>query len=424
MGSEFVTRQLRPGLAVHALETENFKTTTVHVYLHQPLRAETATANALLSQVLPRGCEGFPTTLEIARHLQRLYGAELGADIVKKGERQLLQFTLDLPADRFLPGEGNLFRRGLDVLAAVITRPVREGGLLRRAYVEQERENLRRRIEGLINDKRAYAVARCFQEMCRNEPFGVYKYGRVEDLGALDAEALTRRYEEVLRTSPIDVFVVGAMRPDEAAEAVLNALAIPDHAPVQPPATLVARPVEAVHQVEERQDVNQGKLSLGLRTQTGRGDPDYDALLVANSILGGGAHGKLFQNVREKASLAYYAFSQLESHKGVMVISSGIEFAKYEQALAIIQEQLADLRAGQITEQEWSASLNSLTLDLRTSDDRPGAKIGLHLDGLIAGRPQTTAERLESLRAVTREDAVAAARKVELDTIYFLNKKE
>lgn len=413
--------QLRHGVILHLLETENFKTTTVHAYLHQPLRADTATANALLSQVLPRGCEGLPSALEIARHLQRLYGAELGADIVKKGERQLLQFALEIPADRFLPGEANLFRRGLDVLARVVTRPVRQGGLLRSEFVEQERENLRRRIEGLINDKRAYAVARCFQEMCRNEPFGVYKYGRVEDLAGLDPAELTRRYGEVLRTSPIDVFVVGAVNPEEAAEAVLAAFAIPDHAPVEPPATPVARPVEAVHRVEERQDVNQGKLSLGLRTQTGKRDPGYDALVVANSILGGGAHGKLFQNVREKASLAYYAFSQLEGHKGVMVISSGIEFAKYEQALAIIQEQLTDLQAGKITDQEWSASLNSLMLDLRTADDRPGAKIGLHLDGVIAGRPHTTAERVAALRSVTRDQAVAAAKKIELDTIYFLN---
>jgi len=47
--------------------------------------------------------------------------------------------------------------------------------------------------------------------------------------------------------------------------------------------------------------------------------------LVYNSILGGGLHSKLFQNVREKAGLAYYAFSRLEKFKGLMVVSCGIE---------------------------------------------------------------------------------------------------
>ena len=60
--------------------------------------------------------------------------------------------------------------------------------------------------------------------------------------------------------------------------------------------------------MEERQNLNQGKLSMGFRTKTRYGDDDYYALMVYNGILGGGAHSKLFSNVREKASLAYYAF--------------------------------------------------------------------------------------------------------------------
>lgn len=422
MSDPFVHLAVEPEFNLYVLETARFKTTHVYLFFHQPLRRETVTANALLPEVLLRGCEGMPTALDIARHMQSLYGAELAGDIVKKGERQLLQFSLEIPSERFLPDARGLFRNGLAALARVVTQPVLEAGAFRSDYVGQEKENLRRRIESLINDKRSYAVARCFQEMCRGEPFGVYKYGLVEDLPGITPQSLAHRYEEVLRGSPVDLFVIGAVPPDEVAEVVSQAFRIPRRSPVEPPATSVRWPVKEVRRVEERRDVSQGKLSLGLRTQIGRGDPDFYPLLVANGVLGGGAHSKLFQNVRERASLAYYAFSQLEVTKGVMVMSCGIDFAKYEDALHIMREQLADLQAGRITDQEWRATKNSLILDTRTAEDRPDVKVLLYLDSLIAGRPETAADRLAAIERVTQDEAVAAARKIELDTIYFLNR--
>ena len=72
-------------------------------------------------------------------------------------------------------------------------------------------------------------------------------------------------------------------------------------------------------------------------------------MLVYSSILGGGPHSKLFINVREKASLAYYAFARLEKFKGLMFVSAGIDVDKDEQTLDIIMEQLNAMTKGDIT---------------------------------------------------------------------------
>ena len=62
-----------------------------------------------------------------------------------------------------------------------------------------------------------------------------------------------------------------------------------------------------VRYVEEEMDVSQGKLVMGFTTETHFDDEDSYALTVFNSVYGSGAHSKLFNNVREKLSLAYYA---------------------------------------------------------------------------------------------------------------------
>ena len=62
----------------------------------------------------------------------------------------------------------------------------------------------------------------------------------------------------------------------------------------------------------------------------------------------------LFINVREKASLAYYVASRLESHKGLMLVMSGIDNKNYEQAVSIIKEQMKAMDCRDFSEEEMS----------------------------------------------------------------------
>lgn len=183
--------------------TSKFKTNLVEVTLRQPLDEARVTANALLPFVLRRGTRRHPTSLEMHRFLEELYGADLSVEISKIGESHNLRFQVEVAADPFLPGEPDLFRRGLGLLREVLLEPLADGASFHPPYVEQERENLRRAIEGLINNKRQYAIVRLIEEMYRGRPYGVYKYGRVEDLDRIDAASLYQHYQEVLATSPV-----------------------------------------------------------------------------------------------------------------------------------------------------------------------------------------------------------------------------
>jgi predicted Zn-dependent peptidase len=174
---------------------------------------------------------------------------------------------------------------------------------------------------------------------------------------------------------------------------------------------------------EEPMDVNQGKLSIGFRTHISSNEQDYYALLVYNGILGGGTHSKLFQNVREKASLAYYAFAGLEKFKGLMVIASGIDIKNKDIAYDIIMKQLEAIQNGEITDYEYEATIKSLETGINSLKDSQLQVVDFYLSQLISGTSDTLDSLFEKIKRVTKKDVIKVSKKIQPDTIYFLTSK-
>lgn len=415
--------RLQNGINLYIHPTAKFKTILVQMFLHRHLSGEEATACSLLPSVLHRGTRNYPTRRLLAEKLDELYGSELMADVLKKGERHLVSFILDIVHDKYLPGENGLLRKGLEIMREVVADPLTENGVFKSEYVEQEKEQHEKLIRGLINDKMAYTLERCLQEMCKDEPFGVFKYGSLEKLKEIDEASLYRYYEEVLAESPADLHVIGNVDESEVRNLAEEIFNFKRGREIDIPPTGVRGDVSEVKHVREELNVNQAKLVLGFRTGLSSADNDYFPLLVYNGILGGFSHSKLFQNVREKASLAYYAFSRLEKHKGLLVIAAGIEDRNYERALDIINKQLESMARGDITDEEFNNTISGLRNQILVEEDSPGLLINRTLDGILAGRVEDTEQMLERLNAVTREDVVRVSEKVKLDTVYFLTGK-
>jgi predicted Zn-dependent peptidase len=424
LGSDFLSQALAEGVTLHIHPTEKFKTTTVYLHIQQPLSPETVTYGALLPMVLARGSAEHPTTAALAAQFDDLYGAHFGCDVGRRGEVQLLSFRLEVVGDRFVP-EGSLFGEALRTLAGVLLRPAQEDGGFVARYVEQEKANLRRRIEGLINDKQGYAFYRCAQEMCRGEPFELHRLGRIADLDGITPGSLAAYHEQMLRSAPVDLFVVGAVDPERTASAVAEAFAAlpPESRPAT--GTLVkAAPERAPRTVQETMDVNQGVLVIGFRTGTTVRDEGYVPLLVANGLLGAFGHSKLFQNVREKHGIAYYAYSMLETVKGIGYMYAGIDFGQFQNAVAICTEQLRALQEGGIGEEELETTKRALTGETLSALDSPGDLVDLALDRVFSGRELSVQDRCEAVAGVTREQVTEAARRIAVDTVYFLTGKE
>lgn len=409
---------------IHVLPTDRFKTFAMSVYVGYPLSEDTVTRTALVPFVLRRGTELYPETKAFREKLDDLYGAGFGFDIYKRGDYQLVQFRMDTINDRFVSDSRSLLAESLQYIGDAITAPALENGAFVAKYVTAEKGTLEKRIQSIINDKIRYAAERCTEEMFRGDPYRHHPLGKLEDLPSVGPQDLYEQYKKWLAGAHIDVYVCGQTSMEEVKPLVTKYLRLEAGTPEAYKQRAANRTNRDVHHVTERMEVSQGKLNMGLRTGVTYSDPLYPAALVYNGIFGGYPHAKLFMNVREKSSLAYYASSRLDGHKGVMMIQSGIEFEKYEQALEIIQEQLEAMRRGEISELEWNQTKAMIINQLREMQDSAFEMIAFDFNSVLSGKDRTSQSLIQDIEQVTVEDVRKVANQVTLDTVYFLRDKE
>ncbi|MBD0380293.1 EF-P 5-aminopentanol modification-associated protein YfmF [Paenibacillus sedimenti] len=407
-------------IRLHVLPTDQFKTFAISVYIGRPLAEDAVTNTALTPFVLRRGTQLRPETKQFREYLDDLYGAGFGFDIYKRGDYQIVHLRMDIINDRFVSSNESLLKKGLEFVGETLTKPALENGYFRSKYVDSEKQTLLKRIEAVINDKVRYAAERCIEEMCSDEPYRLHALGKIEDLDGITPQNLYEQYIEWLQNAPVDIYVVGNTTLEEVEGIVKQAFSIDRNLDVNYETVIQRGTSREVKTVVERLDVNQGKLNMGLRTHISYRDEQYPVALMYNGVLGGYPHSKLFINVREKASLAYYASSRFDGHKGILTLQSGIEMQNYEKAVDIIRKQLQAMEQGDISETEMSQTKAMISNQLRELQDSAFELISFDFNAILSGKERTVAGLIESVERVDVPAIAEAAKRVQLDTIYFL----
>ena len=396
-----------------------FKQGCLSFQLVQPMSADTSAKNALIPNLLLRGTNAHPTLRSITARLDELYGAAVSPLVRRVGDYQTTGLYCGFMDDRFaLPGDQVLAPMIAFLEELLLDSPLEKGGFLE-SFVESEKRNLIATIESEKNDKRAYAMSQLLRTMCREDTYGLPRMGEPDQVAAIDASDLYCHYRQLLRTAPIEIFYVGSAQAALVADLLKPLLSRLDRCSAALPAQTGFHPCEKSDQVETM-EVSQGKLCMGFVTPITNRAPEFPAMQVLNSIFGAGMTSKLFMNVREKMSLCYSIGSGYYGSKGIMVVSAGIDFDKEAVTRAEVLRQLAACQAGEISREEFAAAKEAILSSLRATHDAPGSIEGYYATASLSGMGMTTAEYMARVEAVTLEQVVAAANKVELHTTYFL----
>ena len=412
---------INDNITLNYIPMDKLKTTSIGMYIHRPLKKEEASYNAILPHILKRGNRVLENTQEIAKYLQNLYGAKFSAGISKKGDSQILCFEGETISDKYAPG-GEALTSGL--LKLILDSVFGQKESFAEEIFEQERTNSITKIENIITDKRVYAIYRCQEEMAKGDPFSVPRLGYVEDMKKMTKEELYSYYKELIVSSKINIYVCGDADLLGIEGAIKSAIAGYQFKNAEMPKSQILKAKENVNDVTERLDVTQGKLAIGFLTDVASTDEDYYKLVVANAIFGGGAQSKLFNNVREKLSLAYYAGSMLDKYKGMLLVNAGIEFDNFKKAYDETLVQLDEVKNGNITDLEIESSKMFLINSLVTTYDDQMALISFYLNQKVAGTNADIEDCIEKIKVVTKEDVARIIKKVHLDTVYFLAGEE
>ena len=411
--------EILPGVYLTAVQSDKFKTGCFSLNLLRPMKKEEAAANALIPSVLLRGSETCPDIASISAKLDELYGASIGTLVRKKGEVQLVGFYCDYVQDEYV--DEPVFAPVMAFLAELLLNPRLENGAFPEAVVDSEKLNLENAMLSRINDKRTYAASQLIRTMCAGQPYGIPRIGDPDDLTEITAKSLYAHYRDLLATSRVELFYMGSLSPEAVTKVLQTVLAdLPRAEAFVPVGTTPAPAARPVQEKTETLDVTQGKLSLGFFTDITAKDPRYPALVLAATVFGGGATSKLFTNVREKMSLCYYASASFEKFKGVLSVSSGVEFSKLETAKTEILRQLEACKAGDITDDELESARGYLVSDLKIAMDSPGRLDDYYMGQILLEQDGTMEDLASAIARVTKQEAADAIQALRLDTIYAL----
>lgn len=410
---------IKEGITFHKITTNKFKTNLFSIFITTPLSKETVTKNALISAVLRRGTKKLPTQELISKELENMYGASFDCGIEKNGDNHIIKFYIESINDEFLPKQENLAKRSLQLLFDIVFNPLVEDGSFKKDYIDGEKNTLRRIIEGKIDNKTKYAYDRCIEEMYASQPYGLYKYGYIEDLEQITDEDLYNYYINLISSCKIDIFASGFNMDNLDENEILEDLRARTADYIPNRICGVNNKVDSPKTVIEKMDVTQGKLVIGLDLLNMESDQN-PAVSVYNVILGGGANSKLFQNVREKASLAYTAASSYIRNKSGIFIRCGIEISNYEKAKQIIQDQLNQMCNGDFSDDDIESAKQLLYASFKSIPDTQDSEISYYFAQELSEKFVSLDKNIELIKSVTKDQIIEIAKKIQINTIYFL----
>ncbi|MFJ7730373.1 EF-P 5-aminopentanol modification-associated protein YfmF [Lysinibacillus sp. NPDC097231] len=418
----FKTIPFAKGVNLHIRQTTQFKTVNFSFKWRRALTAQNASERTVLTNVLQHSNAKYTTTAAFRSFLDDLYGSVLYFDTSKRGNEHTVLMNVEAVNDHFLANT-SVLNEVLDLLHTAIFEPNLENGVFKESIVEREKKTVIQRIESIFDDKSRFAQQRLQQILRPNEAASISANGTIEDIQNITPASLFEAYQSMLANDEIDIYVAGDINEDEIVAKLKKALPFTDRTPEDIPAVLPQQHPQNDY-VREQQDMKQGKLHIGFSTPVRFGDPDFAKMQIFNGVFGGYPHAKLFMNVREKESLAYYASSSYASHYGLVFVVSGIEPKNEEKALSLIKEQLAVMQAGDMTDLELEQTKAMLTNQLKESLDSARGQIEIFDQYKDLPEEFSVETWANKWKAVTKEDVVEMAKQVQLEAVYFLCGKE
>ena len=418
----FLTTQLAKGVSLHIRQTTQFKTVNFSVKWRRPLTTKDAAERTVLSNVLQHSNEKFKTSAAFRSYLDDLFGTVLYFDTTKRGNEHTLLLNVETVNDQYL-ANSNVLQEVLDLIHTVIFSPNLENGAFVSSIVEREKEMVLERIHSIFDDKARYAQYRLMQILRPNHPASISANGTIETVKAVTPQSLKAAYDSMLQNDTVDIYVVGDIDVEEMTEKLRQVLAFGDRElhEKQPNIEIDTKPEEYT---KEQQEMKQGKLHIGFSTPVYFGHPDFPKMQIFNGIFGGYAHSKLFMNVRERESLAYYASSSYSSQYGLVFVTSGIEPSNEKKAIDVINEQLKVMQNGEISDLELTQTKAMLTNQLKEALDSARGQIEIYDQYKDLNEAFTIDTWASRWQQVTKEDVQQMAKQVKQEAIYFLCGKE
>ncbi len=411
-------KTLTSGVYLHLLPEKKYKTIRINIRFSQVLREDNSTLRTLLASVLETNAKNYPTQRHVSQVLADLYGASFGINVGKKGTRHIVTVSMNLVNDKFLT-EKNITQKAISFLKEMLFAPNITNDLFHEETFLREKENLLSYLKSVYEDKQTYSSLELQKLYFKDPAQGIPSFGLKKQLEKVTNAQLVEAYTEMIEEDKVDILVVGDVTEEEMVS-LFSEFPFKEREEAIEKVTYQQEFSPVIREKQERQEISQAKLNLAYRVKSSSVSEDYFTAVIFNGLFGGFPHSKLFLNVREKESLAYYASSSLDTFRSYLSVQTGIEGKNRDHVLHLITEQLESLQRGEISDLELLQTKANLKNQFLMTQDSPQGQMELYFRQVFLNECITEEMWLEKLEAVTVEDVSQYAKDVRLESIYFL----
>lgn len=409
------------GVDLILIPTQQFKTNRIVVsFMTELADVRSLSIRTLLSNLLETSSSDFPTQSKTALELSKMYGAGFGTTVNRHGNIHMINFVFNCIDDKFLENPVGLVDAGFTFLKKMILNPLAEDGEFDQETFLRQKQNLIAYVNSIRDNKQSYASLKLqegyFNEAAQKSPV----FGSAEELEKLTSKDVYDAYLEMIKNDRIQILVSGDIDENLAAERSKDfnfAERKPGYFDLN-----YAQPLKkTVSENVEKQKLNQSKLDLGYRLDVPYRSKLHYAALIFNGLFGGSPLSKLFVNVREKESLAYYASSSFDPYRQFLMVQTGIQSANKEHVIQLIADQLKALAIGDFEDVLVENVKSSLINNFESRLDNQMTAVNRAQNDILTGTYVSNEDWIRNVLSVSKAEIMEVASKVKLQNIYFLD---
>lgn len=416
-GTILVHYNLARGVNLDVIPTKQFKANQILINFTTPQTPTNATARNLVANVLETSSKKYPTQTALARRLAQQYGTYISMGVGRVGLLHTVRLKAGFINDQL--AHTNLFDQVIALIREILFNPLASDGAFDQATFTRQAHNLGATINSYYDDKQFWAARRLLDLYYADDSvMQTPSFGKASEIAELTAQNLYPVYQSMIKDDRVDILVIGDLDEQDVISA-MQQLPFSDRQIDLGPIIYGQHPYRQIQRQVEYQQLSQAKLNLGYQLPIHYGHALYYAGLVFNGLFGGSPYSKLFTNVREKASLAYYASSRLMPFNGLLTVQTGINSRDARRVETLINAQLKDIQEDNYSDQRLNEVKAGLINQYRSGNDLAGNLLERQLVRNLLGVQQ--ADIPAAFNAVTRAEIQRVAQSLKQQAVYLLS---
>ena len=396
-------------------KVKDFKEINIRVIFKRPFNKDDITKDSLLIDMLTYSTKTYPNHVSFINKTKDLYGTYVESYNGRTGNFNLLTISLSMINGNYV--EMDMLKEAILLLKEIIFNP----NVKDKAFDNNTFNINKERLEGILknvkDNKARYAELRMLNSLDKDKPYAYNIDGNLKDLKNITSKDIYEEYLKVLDESEISIYITGDIDLEVVEKEFENNIDFKRPNKKYKDIFITNSKTNKIRMIVEKTNNIQSKLSIGCKIDN-INDILYP-LFLYNIILGASTKSRLFLNVREKLSYAYYINSGLILTDNLLVINSGIDKKNLMNVVNEIKKEMDNLKNGNILDEELDMAKKTYTNSLLMMLDNLSS-ITYTIAGFdILGRDNYL-KRIEEINKVTKEDIVDVAKLIHMDTVFLL----